>query len=149
MYSGPSGKFRPHVDTPRSLQQIGSLVVSLPCDHKGGALLVRHGGKSQTFDWSTPEEDAEYGSKTPLIQWAAFYSDCEHEVLEVTAGHRVTLTYNLYAVRGHGMLTGQNPVLDCTSLHFYKEARDALANPQYIENGKQKSSQGFRARLLY
>ena len=28
-----------------------------------------------------------------LIKWAAFYSDVEHEILPVTEGHRVTLTY--------------------------------------------------------
>lgn len=36
------------------------------------------------------------------IRWAAFYSDCEHEVLEVTAGHRVTLTYNLFLAASSG-----------------------------------------------
>lgn len=41
-----------------------------------------------TFDW---------GKSTQNIQFAAFYSDVEHEVLEVQSGHRVTLTYNLYA----------------------------------------------------
>lgn len=41
-----------------------------------------------TFDW---------GNNTQSIQFAAFYSDVEHEVLEVHSGHRVTLTYNLYA----------------------------------------------------
>jgi hypothetical protein len=35
VYSGPSGKFKPHVDTPRSDRQMGSLVVSLPVKHKG------------------------------------------------------------------------------------------------------------------
>ncbi|KAJ9637854.1 hypothetical protein H2199_007349 [Coniosporium tulheliwenetii] len=34
IYSGPSGKFKPHVDTPRSEIQFGSLVVCLPCAHE-------------------------------------------------------------------------------------------------------------------
>ena len=52
--------------------------------------MLRHQGREQVFDWS--------GAKgRNSIQWAAFYSDCEHEVLEVLSGHRVTLTYNLYA----------------------------------------------------
>jgi hypothetical protein len=63
------------------------LVVCLPCAHTGGELAVRHDGREVTFDWS---KDAKH------IQWAAFYSDCEHEVLPVTSGYRVTLTYNLY-----------------------------------------------------
>lgn len=31
------------------------------------------------------------------VQWTAFFSDVEHEVEEVLLGHRVTLTFNLYA----------------------------------------------------
>ena len=50
VYSGPSGKFRPHVDTPRSAKHFGSLVVSLPCAHTGGALAVRHEGQEVVFD---------------------------------------------------------------------------------------------------
>lgn len=91
IYSGPSGHFKAHVDTPRSNEQIGSLVVCLPSAHQGGQLEVRHQGRSMKFDWSMPE------TARPEIQWAAFYSDCEHEVMEVTSGHRITLTYNLYA----------------------------------------------------
>lgn len=38
---GPSGRFKPHVDTPRSETQFASLVVCLPCAHEGGQLVVR------------------------------------------------------------------------------------------------------------
>jgi len=34
-YSAPSGKFKPHVDTPRSDDQFGSLLVCLPVAHQG------------------------------------------------------------------------------------------------------------------
>ena len=87
VYSAPGGKFKPHVDTPRSTSQIGSLVVALPVTHEGGELAVRFAGKEMVFDWSSNAEDEE-----TVISWAAFYSDCEHEVFEVTSGHRVTLT---------------------------------------------------------
>ncbi|KAK1622581.1 hypothetical protein BDP81DRAFT_465883 [Colletotrichum phormii] len=88
IYSGPSGKFKAHVDTPRSSYQIGSLVACLPMEHQGGELAVRHLGNTHTFDWAINSDES-------LIQWAAFYSDCEHEVFQVKSGHRVTLTYNL------------------------------------------------------
>lgn len=108
IYSAPSGKFKAHVDTPRSNGQFGSLVVGLPLAHEGGQLQVRHSGREFTFDW---------GASTNAIAWVAFYSDCEHEVLEVTSGHRVTLTYNLYAVRGNGTLAGApSPSLDIGQL---------------------------------
>ncbi|KAI9774057.1 MAG: hypothetical protein M1840_005150 [Geoglossum simile] len=85
IYPGPSGKFKAHVDTPRGAAQFGSLVVCLPCPHKGGQLVIRHQRHETIHDWSNTEASE--------ISWAAFYSDCEHEVLEVKTGHRITLTY--------------------------------------------------------
>lgn len=34
------------------------------------------------------------------LQWAAFFSDCVHEVLPVTAGTRVSLAYEVFAHHG-------------------------------------------------
>ena len=31
------------------------------------------------------------------LQYAAFYSDCQHEILPVTSGSRISVSYNLYA----------------------------------------------------
>ncbi|GES65795.1 oxidoreductase, 2OG-Fe(II) oxygenase family protein [Aspergillus terreus] len=61
IYSGPSGLFRKHVDTPRARDQIGSLVVCLPSAFQGGDLVVRHGGKQVNFGWSDRSASA--------IQW--------------------------------------------------------------------------------
>ena len=77
VYSGPSGKFKPHVDTPRSEDQVGSLVICMPAEHKGGDLVVRHQNRSVTFCWGASK----------CIEWAAFYSSLEHEVTEVRSGH--------------------------------------------------------------
>jgi hypothetical protein len=52
VYSGPSGLFKPHVDTPRSQMQIGSLVIGLPVQFDGGALAVRHQQEQVEYDWS-------------------------------------------------------------------------------------------------
>lgn len=131
IYSGPSGKFKAHVDTPRTEDQFGSLVVCLPFEHNGGALEIRHKGNSITFDWGK-EGKAEGES---FIRWAAFYSDCEHEVFEVTSGHRLTLTYNLYAVRGNGLLAGHCQTLDATQLPFYKQVVDILKDGTFMGNG--------------
>lgn len=62
---------------------------------------MRHQGRTLTFDWSAAD-GGDSDSQAPSIHWAAFYSDCEHEIFEVTEGHRLTLTYNLYSVRGNG-----------------------------------------------
>ena len=47
IYSSPSGKFQPHVDTPRGPAQFGSLVVCLPYAHQGN--LKRY---LRSFKWS-------------------------------------------------------------------------------------------------
>ncbi|KAL1866874.1 hypothetical protein Daus18300_006577 [Diaporthe australafricana] len=124
VYSSPSGKFKPHIDTPRGSTQFGSLVVCLPLEHEGGQLQVRHKGEEVTYDW---------GNNRNQISWAALYSDCEHEVLEVKSGYRLTLTYNLYAVRGGGMLTGiQPPVLDATQLPIYTSLKNIVENKEFM-----------------
>ena len=40
---------------------------------------MTHGGQDFTWKWSSENPDA--------IKWAAFYSDCEHEIMEVKSGH--------------------------------------------------------------
>ena len=49
--------------------------------------MVRHKDRSVSLDLRV-DDPAE-------VAFAAFYGDCLHEVLPVTAGYRVTLVYNL------------------------------------------------------
>jgi hypothetical protein len=72
----------------------GSLVVVFPTPHTGGSLLFRHRGNEYTFD--SAKAVANVSNDAPHVAFAAFFSDVEHEVAEVTSGYRVTLTYNLY-----------------------------------------------------
>ena len=137
--------FKAHVDTPRSSMQFGSLVVCLPVEHQGGQLKVRHKGKETTFDWSML---ANHG-KTPHIEWAAFYSDCEHEIMEVTSGNRLTLTYNLFAVRGAGRLTGKSLTLDPTRLPLYHAIERMVSRDPFSGKGAiyYVPTQGGRLKL--
>ncbi|KIY63509.1 hypothetical protein CYLTODRAFT_359861 [Cylindrobasidium torrendii FP15055 ss-10] len=86
--------FKAHKDTPRDVTMFGSLVIIFPTTHEGGNLVLSQKDEQWTFDaptmlkTSTPE--------APSIAWVAFYSNVTHEVLPVTSGARVTLTYNLY-----------------------------------------------------
>ncbi|EIW85827.1 hypothetical protein CONPUDRAFT_98979, partial [Coniophora puteana RWD-64-598 SS2] len=89
---GEGSFFKPHCDTPRSGSMFGSLVIVFPTPHEGGDLVLRHDGKESTIDFSDMFAD---GSQLS-VGYIAFYSDVEHEVMPVKAGHRVTLTYNLY-----------------------------------------------------
>jgi hypothetical protein len=118
--------FKPHLDTPRSNLHFGSLVVCLPAAHEGGQLFVRHQGHSTTFDWSKDNTN---------IQWAAFYSDCEHEVSQVTSGYRITLTYNLFIRRGLGEMVGNSSTLDVAQLPVHKEVSAALTNSAFFPDG--------------
>ncbi|XP_038068191.1 uncharacterized protein LOC119737715 [Patiria miniata] len=87
---GKGGFFNAHVDTPvDAAQMIGTVVVCLPCKHTGGALTVEHKGTKEEFLFASLSDDQ---SK---IQWAAFYSDCVHEILPVEEGSRITITYNI------------------------------------------------------
>lgn len=84
-------------------------------------------------------------SSPSAIYWAAFYSDCTHEVLPVTSGHRVTLTYNLYARTRFQPNTTQQPSiqpppkqpsqLDGTQLLFSRDLASALANERFLPKG--------------
>lgn len=83
------------------------------------------------FDWS-----GEKGTNT--IQWAAFLSDCEHEVLEVTSGHRVTLTYNLYST---SKANAASP--DPQQVGLHTALQKLLSNKALCKDGK------FRLHLPY
>ena len=48
------GHFVPHKDTPRGCDMLGTLVVCLPSQFSNGALVVKHRGVLQTFDWGKP-----------------------------------------------------------------------------------------------
>ena len=123
LYTGPGSHFKSHVDTPRSGDMFGSLVVCLPTRFTGGVLVTRHGGKEVAFDWSsTPDHP------TKEIQWAAFFSDVEHEILPVTSGHRITLTYNLYSVT-------ERPTTIATNTKFYEYLRETLSTPNVLRKG--------------
>ncbi|KPM45152.1 hypothetical protein AK830_g1334 [Neonectria ditissima] len=130
VYTGPSGHFRAHVDTPRSQSQFGSLVVCLPFKHDGGALEVRHGDQVLTFDWASCAS-----SDSPQIQWAAFYSDCEHEVFPVQSGHRITLTYNLYATSGNSQLSNRPNALDTAQMPLYRHLEAAINDDTFLPDG--------------
>lgn len=88
------GFFAPHRDTEKAPHMFGTLIVVLPSAHRGGDLVIRHGGRETTFDLSDGE-----GSE---LRVAAFYADCEHEVLPVTSGHRICLVYNLLQAPAKG-----------------------------------------------
>lgn len=89
------GHFSRHRDSEKCPGMFGTLIVSLPCAHQGGTLIMQHGGKEHRFETAT---------STPCcIQWCAFYADVQHEVQPILSGYRVVLVYNLVGVGGSGV----------------------------------------------
>lgn len=88
-------------------------------------MRVKHRGQTVDFDWAHARVDS--------IEWAAFYGDCEHEVLEVSEGHRVTLTYNLY----YSWTGDPNNIVHLTSqLPLYSIVHDMLKEPTFLRKGQ-------------
>ena len=95
----------------------------------GGQLRVAHKGRERVY------LDGRW-SDLSTIKWVAFYSDCEHEVLPVTAGHRITLTYQLYVSECIGGLV--QPQLQMPDSKFYPMYRcitGMLASSKFMKNG--------------
>ncbi|KAK2047855.1 2OG-Fe(II) oxygenase superfamily protein [Colletotrichum somersetense] len=76
--------FMAHTDSEKCPGMFGTLVICLPSPHEGGDVVVKHAGQTKTFKTSKFEQS-----------FACWYSDVQHEVLPVTDGYRVVLTYNL------------------------------------------------------
>jgi len=83
----PGSFFQAHRDTEKAPGMFATLVIVLPCPHRGGQLIIRHAGREVALDLSSREVSE--------VTFAAFYADCEHEVKPVTQGNRVCLIYNL------------------------------------------------------
>eukprot|EP00731_Ephydatia_muelleri_P032677 Em0024g221a len=135
---GAGGHFRSHMDTPKSKEMFGSLVVCLPTQFTGGSLVTHHHGNKVDFDWSsTPDKPSR------KIKWASFFSNVEHEILPVTSGYRVTLTYNLYGMQTDAVA----PLISNPEIARFKHFLvEAIANPHFMRKG---CILGFRCQHKY
>ncbi|KAF2679781.1 hypothetical protein K458DRAFT_445662 [Lentithecium fluviatile CBS 122367] len=114
IYGAPSGFFRAHVNIPSFRDSIWVPGYLPP-------MLLRSSGAGENPNAS--------------FQWATFYSDCEHEMLEVTQGHRITLTYDLYYAYSVGDLASNSPALVVSSLLLYKKIEEVLVEPMFMPDG--------------
>ena len=87
--------FVSHRDTEKAPGMFATLLIALPSRHTGGELIVRHKGREVRLDLCAADASE--------AAYAAFYADCSHEVLPVTAGCRLVLVYNLLR-KGRGRL---------------------------------------------
>ncbi|KAL9968022.1 hypothetical protein ACROYT_G026347 [Oculina patagonica] len=125
--------FLPHRDTQKDENHFGTLVLSLPVKHKGGALLVRHMGQERSYNLDP-------GRVTSKCQWAAFYTDVEHEIKEITSGYRITLIYHLYSGQGCKLVTPvagvEHPIVQSLSkMQEYFARHDDEKYQEYFNAG--------------
>jgi hypothetical protein len=80
----PGQFFVTHQDSEKTDDMVGTLVVSLPAQFTGGAMLIEHHG-----------ETLRVGGSNRNLTFIAFYGDCRHQVRPVKKGYRIVLTYNL------------------------------------------------------
>ncbi|KAL5510490.1 hypothetical protein EMCRGX_G006044 [Ephydatia muelleri] len=124
---GAGGHFRSHMDTPKSKEMFGSLVVCLPTQFTGGSLVTHHHGNKVDFDWSSTLD-----LPSRKIKWASFFSNVEHEILPMTSGYRVTLTYNLYGMQTDAVA----PLISNPEIAQFKHLLvEAIANPHFMRKG--------------
>ena len=122
---------------------LGSLVIIYPTPHKGGELVLRHKG----HEWKFGAKTLASSRPSPSLAYVAFYSDIEHEVLKVTSGRRVTITYNLYLVDPALKLgaSAVAPNLTCAS-SLQTTLQRLLKSPEFLPGG---GTLGFGLAHLY
>jgi hypothetical protein len=112
----------------------GSLVVVFPTPHKGGELILTENDQSWTFDAAQALSNST--STEPELAFVAFYSDVTHEVLPVTSGARITLTFNLY-FEDSTLESGLSVIPTVTDQSLtIKNAMTELLAEQRIVNGR-------------
>lgn len=79
--------FKPHKDSEKTPGMFGTLVIALPSKHAGGLAKVTHNGLQLELDTAPNSQ-----FNTTTLAW---YADVTHEILPVTSGCRLVLTYNL------------------------------------------------------
>ena len=125
------GHFVPHKDTPRGSDMIGTLVVCLPSQFSNGALVVKHHGILQTFDWAT---DIQRQKEPTRLHWAAFFGDVDHQIEQVWFGLRVTLTYLLRRGTGSEPLPALAPEAQPSLVQDKLHA--LLVNRRFLPQGR-------------
>jgi hypothetical protein len=82
-----------HRDTEKLPGMFATLILVLPSISAGGELVVRHKDREARLSLRCDDPSE--------VAFVAFYADCVHEVLPITAGYRLALVYNLVR-RGPG-----------------------------------------------
>ncbi|KAL1705809.1 hypothetical protein EV121DRAFT_202792 [Schizophyllum commune] len=117
---GKDSFFKPHKDTPRGSSFYGTLIVVFPAPHEGGQLVF---SDPELGDWTVDAASDILPNGKPHLVCIAFYGDVMHEVLPVTSGHRVTITWNIFTENDFPD-AGPTPLV---VLNYDEEPQEALS----------------------
>ncbi len=124
--------FVSHRDTEKEPGMFATLVLALPSASSGGELVVRHHEREVKLDLANDDPSE--------LTFAAFYADCMHEVLPITAGCRATLVYNLIRKGEGGALRPPD---------HQAETAQATALLQKWRNSKTGADDGVPEKVVY
>ena len=135
IYTASTGGIKPHIIhfKPGLDVFVGTLMVCLPTEFHGGTIIVRKNGQQVTYDWSS--------TAMPVreIRWAALPCDTEREMLPVTEGYCVTLTYSLYTTAAYRSKDSLDYLharaVECTSFPLFNYLKVALGHPHFLSDG--------------
>jgi len=136
--------FEVHRGIPHDADMYGSLVVIYPTPYEGGELVLRHKG----HEWKIDAKVLTAPQTSPSLAYVAFCSEVEHEVLKVTTGHRVMVTYDLYLVDPSWKQAGAPAVTRNTEYasNFQGTLQELLKSPEFLPGG---GTLGFGLANLY
>ena len=124
---GVDGHFVRHKDTPRGDRMFGSLVVCVPFPFQGGELALEQGATEAVFDFAS-----DIAAEPGALAWAAFFADVDHQITNVSRGHRVTLSY---ALRLGKSKAPAKPARSPASDGFYALFAEAARDPALCDGG--------------
>ncbi|KAG5637257.1 hypothetical protein H0H81_005221 [Sphagnurus paluster] len=119
-------------NTPLTDNIFGSLIVIFPTLHKGATLKLSRDDEEWIVDSTVLTQNA----PSPSITYIAFHRGADHEVIPVTAGYRVTLTYNLFLDPNPGKaLSSSVQAVTPDADVFHNALLAALDNPSALPDG--------------
>lgn len=108
-----------------------------------GELIFRHGDHERKFHANSLTAS----QTSPSLAYVAFYSDIEHEVLKVTGGRRVTVTYNLYLVDPTSKVGARVGIPNFKGVsNLQATLQGLLKSPEFLSEG---GTLGFGLTHLY
>ncbi|MEO5890531.1 MAG: 2OG-Fe(II) oxygenase [Ferruginibacter sp.] len=130
--------FLTHKDSEKEKGMFGTLVIGLPSNYAGGELVVRFGGVEEVIDFAEAAGDYK-------ISYAAFYADCDHEIIPLTLGYRICLVYNLVQQKSPKkiQLISIETYVEQLAELFTKEQQRGNIKPHIVLLGHQYTPENF------